>query len=411
MANATITRLGEERSAQEAFIAELLAQAETETRDLVETELKSIQAAEARCAEIDAQLAPLVAFEERRAAALDITKVAGPSTPIRTQDRPVETRTLGQMWTESEQFRGYNGRGSSGTLRIDDYVHIRAAGDPIVTTGGIGKIMVPEPQKVYGIEKRRPYPLLDLVGTIEVSGNSVNWLTVGEATGADVVAESAPKPPVEWTVTETPYTLETVAGWVKYSRQSLSDIPALRSLIDQKLRQAIDAKLNALAVTALTGAFTGANTVTGAAGSDLVAVVREAVASLQSEGVAPTAVLLHPLDAAEFDVLMLGKPLGVAQVNGGMWGLPIVSVPGLTQGSAVVGDIADGLTWFYKAGLEILTTDSDISGAGSTAASDFRANRLTTLGELRGKMAATDPSRLRKAVAPAVAAAASTGSK
>jgi HK97 family phage major capsid protein len=395
--NATITRLSEERASQEAFIAELLGQAETESRDLVDTELRSIKAAEERCAEIDAQLAPLAAFEARRAAAVDISAIGRATTNPRPTES-VESRSLGQMWTESDQFRSYNGRGTSGTLIVPGYTHLRAAGDPILTSTGDGKKMVPPAQKIMGPAVNRRFPLLDLLGTVEVSGNSVSWLTVGEASGADVVAEGTQKPPVVWTLTETPYTLETIAGYVKYSRQSLADIPALRSMIDQKIRQAIDVKINALAVTAATGAFTGGNTVTGAAGVDLVAVVREAIADLEDEGVAPSAILINPADAAAYDVAMLGKPLGVATVNGGMWGLPLVPVSGVTAGTAIVGDIADAITWFYKSGLEFYTTDSDISGAADAVTSDFRANILTSLGEVRGKVAVTDASRLRKAV-------------
>jgi hypothetical protein len=56
------------------------------------------------------------------------------------------------------------------------------------------------------------------------------------------------------------------------------------------------------------------------------------------------------------------------------------------------------LAWFHKAGLEMYTTDSDVSGAGATAASDFRANILTSLGEVRGKFGVTDASQLQKVV-------------
>jgi HK97 family phage major capsid protein len=396
MTNATLTRLSEERTAQETFIAELLAVAETETRDLVEAELRNVATAEARITEIDAQMAPIAAFETRRAQVVNIPATSG--APRQTSSlEVVEHRSLGQVFTESEEFRNYSGRGTSGVVALAEF---RAVGpDPLLTTTVPGKTLLRQPQRFRGPEHFVPFPLLDLVGVIEVSGNSVSYVTTSDATGADVVAEGAQKPPVVWTATETPYTLETIAGWFKYSRQALADIPQLRSLVDQKIRRAIDKKLNELAVAALAAAFTAGNTTTGATKVPLVEVVRAAIAEMEAVGIRPTAIMANPTDLAAFDIAMLGKPLGVAQVNGGMWGLPLIPLPGLAAGSAVVGDISEGLVYFQRTGLEMYTTDSDVSdGAAGVVKSDFRANILTTLGEVRGKFAAVDPQVLRKVV-------------
>jgi HK97 family phage major capsid protein len=394
--NATLTRLSEDRTAQETFIAELLQAAEAESRDLVEAELANVRNAEARMAEIDAQMAPLVAFEQRRASAAQLPTGA-PRQTATPGLQVVEHRSLGQIFTESEEFRSYSGRGTSGVISVPEF---RAVGpDPLLTTTDPGKVLLPTAQKFAGPQHFVPFPLLSLVGRIEVSGNSVSYVTTSDASGADVVAEGAKKPPVVWTAKETPYTLETIAGWFKYSRQALADIPQLRSLVDQKIRRAIDVKLNALAVAALNAAFTAGNTTTGASKQPLVEVVRLAMAEMEENGIMPTAVLANPADVAAFDIAMLGKPLGVAQVNGGMWGLPIIPLAGITAGTAIVGNIGDGLVYFERAGLEMYTTDSDVSdGAAGAVTSDFRSNILTTLGEVRGKFAAVDPQVLQKVV-------------
>jgi HK97 family phage major capsid protein len=395
--NPTLTRLIEERATQATFIEELLAHVEQENRDLVDAERQNITAAETRMAELDAQIEPLKKFEERRAAAVVITDIAAGSSRPAASVQVVEHRSLGDIFVESEEFRSYSGRGTSQVITVPEF---RAVGpDPLLTTTDPGKKLLPQSQRFAGPEHFVPFPLLSLVGRIEVSGNSVSYVTTSDASGADVVAEGAPKPPVVWTATETPYTLETVAGWFKFSRQALADIPQLRSLVDQKIRRAIDVKLNALAVAALNGAFTSGNTTTGASNAPLVEVVRLAIADMEEKGIMPTAVLANPADVAAFDIAMLGKPLGAAQINGGMWGLPIIPLAGITAGTAVVGDIREGLVWFERAGLEMYTTDSDVSdGAAGAVKSDFRANILTTLGEVRGKFAAVDPSVLQKVV-------------
>jgi hypothetical protein len=135
-----------------------------------------------------------------------------------------------------------------------------------------------------------------------------------------------------------------------------------------------------------------------AQGVRIEAIARNAIAELEEYGVASSAVLVNPADHAAFDIEMLGKPLGAAQINGGMWNVPIVGVSGVAAGTAYIGDIAEGLVYFERTGLEMYTTDSDVSGEGSTAKSDFRANILTTLGEVRGKFAVVDQSVLRKVV-------------
>ena len=390
MSNATISRLQDEREAQGTFISELLASVEAEGRDLVEAERQNIANAETRMAEIDAQLEPLVRFEERRAAAVVISESS--SAPAsRPAGVSAEERSIGQRFVESEEFRSYAGRGTSQTFVIPEY---RA----IMTTEAPGSILISNSQRYNVPTHNGPFPLLSLVSPIEVNSNAVELVTVGDPTGADVVAEGAPKPEVTWTATSETVTLQTIAGWTKYSRQALQDIPQLRDMVDQKIRRSIDVKLNALAAAELDTAFTGGNTTTGASGVGLLALIRGAVAELQERGVAPTAVALNPQDYAALDIEMLGKPLGGAVINGSFFGLVPVPLSSLSSGEAIVGDIGEALGWFYKAGLQLFTTDSDISGAGATAASDFRANILTTLGEVRGIFAVTDASVLEKVV-------------
>jgi HK97 family phage major capsid protein len=393
MSNATITRLQAERETQATFVSELLAAVEKEGRDLVDAEKQNIDNAEKRMLEIDAQLEPLVRFEERRAAAVVVSDRGRPpvSPGGNTGSAPADTRSLGQRWVESEEFRSYSGRGSSRILEIPEF---RA----LVTTSTAAAMVPPENQYRQPLHIG-PLPLLSLVGRIEVSSNAVEIVTVSDAsTGADVVAEGAQKPEVTWTTSASTVTLQTIAGWSKYTRQTLQDIPAMRDVIDQKIRRSIDLRLNTLASTALGTAFSGGNSTTGASGVSLLTLIRGAVADLQVRGIQPTAVLLNPADYAALDIEMLGKPLGAATINGSFFGLVPVPVPSLAAGTAIVGDVGDGLTWFYKAGLSLYTTDSDITGAGSTAASDFRANILTTLGEVRGIFAVTDASVLQRVI-------------
>lgn len=398
MSQALLEKFTREREGLVSFVDTTLAQ--VEGRDLTDAEQRTIEETRERITQIDAQIRPLADFMQARASATDVYGLLD-----RAQNRArgnaaapqAETRTLGQIFTQSEQFRAYGGRGTSAIVKVAEY---RAVGpDPLLTTTEPGLTLLPQPQRIARDPHLVRHPLLDLVGRVQVSGNSVAFVTTSEAAGADVVPEGAPKPAVVWTATETPYTLETIAGWFKYSRQALQDIEQLASLIDTKIRRAIDNKLNSLATTALVTGVGAGSTITGAAGESLAVVSRRALAELEEFGVASTAILVNPADHAAFDIEMLGKPLGAAQINGGMWNVPIVGVSGVAAGTAYIGDIAESLVYFERAGLEMYTTDTDVSdGAAGAVTSDFRHNILTTLGEVRGKFALVDQSVIRKIV-------------
>lgn len=401
MTNPVLDRLREERDGHAEFIETLMTRAAEENRDLVATELDNIKAAEQRIAELEAQAEPIIAFEKRRASAAILDDTIAPARQTASVQVVAEHRSLGELWTESEQFRAYSGRGSSDVLHIEDFAPIeyRAATDPIMTNADPGQKYLPNPQKVITNATLVPHPLLGMVGSVELTSNAIDWLVVGEATGADVVAEGAKKPAISWTETTATFKLETIAGWKKYTRQAAEDIPALRSIIDQKIRRAIDNKLNEKAVAAVAGAKVAGNTTTGASKAPMLEVVRTAVGALQGRGYAPSAIALSPEDAAAIDVYMLGKTLNGAVVNSSVFGVPVVPVVGLTAGTAVVGDINDAITYFYKRGLSLYTTDSDVTdGAAGAVTSDFRTNVLTTLGEVRGVFGATDAAALQFAV-------------
>jgi hypothetical protein len=307
------------------------------------------------------------------------------------------TLTLGEQFVASDAFKNYQGRGTSGVLELRDAFNFRAAGDPIATTVAPGKDLLPAPQKFYSESRFAPFPLLDMVGKVMVSSGTVEWVTIADSSGADVVAEMALKPPVTWANTQSIYTLQTIAGWVKYTRQAAQDIPALVDLIDSKIRRAISIKLNTLAVAAVNGAKSSGNTTTGASKAPVEEVIRLAMAAAEARGYPVTGILVNPADRAKVDLAIMKASLTGAVAQTSVFGVPVVSSTDVKAGEVIVGDIESAITFFYRTGVSIYTTDSDVSDTGTAGAaqSDFRRNILTTLGEVRGVFAATDASALQ----------------
>lgn len=388
----TLNRLVTERAEQVAYISQLLESVEAESRDLSATEMEAVSRVENRISQLDEQIESLNAFEERRSAAATITE-----RPV-AHARPVANASLGHMFAESEQLRAFSGRGTSQHFQID--------ADPwsfesraLLTTGtSPGKELVPAVAKYYGNDHVGRHPLLGLVTRVETTASSVEVVTTGDASGHDVVAEGAKKPEVTWTSGVTPFTLAMIAGWSKATRQILEDVPNMRTLIDTKLQRSLDKKLNGLAVAALNGAFTAGNTSTGASGAKMLDQIRAGIGALEARDITPTAILLNPADYTAIDLDLLNKPTGMGVViNSTLFGLPIVSSPDVPAKSAIVGDISEAITWFYKGTTSLYVTDSDVTeGAANAVTSDFQRNILTFLLETRGVFAATDASAVQK---------------
>ena len=190
-----------------------------------------------------------------------------------------------------------------------------------------------------------------------------------------------------FTVTVTPTPLETIAGWVQYSRQLAADAPALRSLLNTEMPRDVLRKLES-EVAGVVDAATLPDT-TGASGDPLIQVIREGIATVETAGYSPSVLLGSPADLAALDIAVLNLGGSSAAIMGSsFWGLRPVPVPGFTK--TIVADAASAFTLFVRSGVEMYTTDSDITGAGATAASAFRANILTTLAEMRAKGAVTN---------------------
>jgi hypothetical protein len=102
--------------------------------------------------------------------------------------------------------------------------------------------------------------------------------------------------------------------------------------------------------------------------------IRYGVAKVQVAGWNPNAVAVNPDDAASIEIASLALP---GLVNP-FWGLRVVPVPGLTAGTAIVGDFSNGAVTFERsAGVSVFITDSH--------ADTFTSNIFTMLAETRRK--------------------------
>lgn len=147
----------------------------------------------------------------------------------------------------------------------------------------------------------------------------------------------------------------TVAGWIAASRQVLADAPQLQSYIDGRLRHAILAAAETMILhgTGLNGQLLGilntpgVQTITPTGTQTVLDVIRLAAALIRNQEYQPTAVVLHPNDWAEIELLK-GSDLHYIWVqvpNGGemrLWRVPVVESTVITENQFLMGAFGIG---------------------------------------------------------------------
>lgn len=295
---------------------------------------------------------------------------AGRKTDRSLSDKPQpksEQLSPGEAFTRSEAFTEYPGRGTGRKHRALPS-----------STVSFADVLRPA-LRVDTTDPVPTYPLLDLVGTTPVQGSAVEYVVWATAAGAaDVVAEGAAKPSIEFAPTVTSDTLATVAVWTHLTRQLLEQEPAVRATIDQLLRNDVRRALNGLATTALSGA-----TLPTAVNADLLTAIRMAKGTVEAAGYVPNAVLLNPADYAALDVAVMTTAGGNPNVQPTYWGLRPVASNDQAAGTAVVGDFGTGMTHFTGGGTDLYISDSDQD--------DFIKNLFKILAETRSLFAVVRP--------------------
>jgi hypothetical protein len=286
--------------------------------------------------------------------------------------------SLGEMFIRSDQFKGYQGRGSSGRMSTDLPLLTRAVIDTVTDPG---RAFIETDKRFSQAVPSYNTPLLNLANSVQVTSGNVEYITEGPDPLAAVVPEGTDKPEAVLVATSVSATLPTVAHHVAVTRQALEDGPQLRSWIDGKLVRGVDRKMEELCGDALTGAV-----LPTASGADLLAAIRVGIATVQGAGYAPNAIAINPADAAAIDIAIMSGTLGGAAIQGAVWGLTLAPVPSIPVGSPIVGDFTSGLTFFYRSGTDVLISDSH--------ADFFLKNQFVILAERRGLAAVTQADAL-----------------
>ena len=163
-----------------------------------------------------------------------------------------EAKTLGQQFTESAEFKGYDGSGNSQRFYQKDISN---------GVGSAADLRVPFVNPTIYANPDRPMFVSDLLRKIPVATDSVRIMRENVFTNNAAIQEGqlVAKGKSDITYTELALTVETIAHYIIASRQILDDVPRLQAMIDSRLQYGVNLKMDQQILYGAGGAnnFTG----------------------------------------------------------------------------------------------------------------------------------------------------------
>lgn len=357
---------------------------------------------------IDSRIAENVKTELRSA---EITDAMGSLVGVlaRENGEVVDTRSLGERFTDDEEFRSWmsaGARGASPALTAD--LEFRAVTD--VTTGATSGGALINNQRLTRVGNdflnRRTF-LIDLLPTIPISTGSVEYVQdqsplADLANKATEVTEGSAKPQAGPTLAVVTESAATIAAWANITRQAAADAPQVRGYLDTKLRYSVKRRADSQAINGngttpnLRGLLNRSGIVSYApAGAEARYIsIRHAIRMMEDLESVPEIVVLNPADAELFDLsnattagLHATPDLNSNTANRSVWGLTQVRSTAVASGTALLIDPM-AVAVFDRQQVTAYMTDSH--------ASNFTSNILTLLLEARLGLGLFDPAGVAK---------------
>ena len=303
--------------------------------------------------------------------------------------------TAGERFTESAEFKAFADNAHPRGRVLLDVKDISS-----LTTdaaGSVGTLIQPDRVSPVMLTQRR-MTIRALIAQGSTGSNSVEYdKEKGFTNNAAPVAEGALKPQSEIQFEEATATVRTIAHWMRASVQVLADAPALRSIIDQRLRYGLAYKeeeqlLNGSGIGQnLSGLVTEATAYTAAftpASATAIDTLRLGALQVTLAEYGSTGFVLNPIDWARIELTkdaegryLIGNPQGALGPT--LWGLPVVATQAMTVDKFLTGAFNMGAQIFDRqnATVEVSTEDQD----------NFVKNKVTIRAEQRLALAIYRP--------------------
>jgi HK97 family phage major capsid protein len=321
------------------------------------------------------------------AAMIDIAQKS--AAPIDTKSKPV---SAAEEFVKSEEFKAFKDGGRSSRARIEVKNTILADN---TTTTWFDQIPGVVPGAFLPLNVYRSLPQFQ-TGTDSV----VLMREASFTNNARGQTEGAEKAQSAITFNKYNVAIETIAHWLKVSKQLLADSPAVVSYIETRLRFGVEAAVDNQLMNGngtspnLSGLLDSGNytVYTPTSGDNLIQAINRAKYQLWAIGYIADTVYVNPADwgAQEIErengsngMYLYGAPGTISGLN--PFGIRVVITPRITAGSFLVGQTAVATGVWNRSGTVIEMGYED---------NDFTSNLVTVLGEVRLGLGVTVPAAM-----------------
>lgn len=307
-----------------------------------------------------------------------------------------ERKSAGELFTSDERVKSFLGNEPS-SGKVD--VRIKATLTSLTTdaSGSVGDAIAPTRMPGILPLPQRRMTVRDLLSQGRMDGNALEYVKeTGFVNNAAPVAEGAAKPSSDVKLDLVTTSAKVIAHWMKASKQVLSDISQLRSIIDQRLLYGLayveEAQLlngdgtgqNLAGIIPQATAYSAPITLASPTSIDMIRLMhlQAALAEYPSTGT-----VMHPSDWAWIETLkdttgryIIGNPQG--NISPTLWGLPVVATQAMTIDKVLVGAFQLGAQVFDRWDARVET---------GFVNDDFTKNLVTILAEERLALAVYRP--------------------
>lgn len=314
----------------------------------------------------------------------------------RRRDGGDTPRSAGERFVEDEGFKSFAGQTRPRGRHIVEVKDITS-----LTTDAAGSAgsLVQNDRRGLQVEiPQRRMTVRALLAQGNTTSNTIEYDREKLFTNsAAPVAEGALKPQSELQFEDATATVRTIAHWMRTSVQILADAPALRSIIDQRLRYGLsfveEAQLlngsgagqNLLGLVTAATAYAAPGGLTAESQVDILRlmILQAALAEYP-----PNGMVMNPIDWAAIEMqkdgdgrYLIGNPQGTLSPT--LWGLPVVATQSMGVDKALVGafNLAAQIFDRQDATVEVSTEDQD----------NFVKNKVTIRAEERLALAIYRP--------------------
>lgn len=291
-------------------------------------------------------------------------------------------KTAGELFTESEQFKGMlaSRQLKSGLVSVKSFYEAKDI------TGNTADGMTagyPQARRIdMFADPKQQLRIRDLLPVTPISQTSVKFIKYTFTNNAAIVYDSSPspngrregieKPKSDMTMTEASETAETIAHWVAASKQILQDIPQLRSIINTELiyglkfveeEEILNGDGTAGHLNGLVTQATAYDTGLDESGDTRIDKIRRAILQARLAHYPVDGVVLSPTDWALIETTKDGENryiIGDPRANVGprLWGKPLVESDSMEDGYFLAGAFGMAARLYDLEQANVETSDS-----------------------------------------------------